>query len=177
MAISREKKEQLVGDLTDKLSRSKALIMTEYRGLNSAEMNKLRNKLRETDTGYHVVKNRLMKLAMEQAGLPWDQSLFDGPTAVGFCYEDAPGPAKILVDLAKEATTFSIRGGMLGERRVSEAQVSDLATLPSDEVLIAQVIGGIKAPVAGLLSVLSAPLHNLVNVLDARSRQLEQAEA
>lgn len=176
MAISREKKEQLVTDLTEKLSRSNAMIMTDYSGLSSSEINQLRNKLRDMETGYHVVKNSLMKLAMERSGLPWDESLFDGPTAVGFCYEDAPGTAQILLDFAKDSKTFSIRGGMLGSEPVSAGQISDLARLPSSEVLIAQVIGGMKAPVAGLVSVLSAPLHNLVHVLLARSSQLEQAE-
>lgn len=177
MAISKEKKKQLVADLTEKLSRSTALIMTDYRGLNAGEINELRNKLRETETGYHVVKNNLMKLAMEQAGFSWEQSLFDGPTAIGFCYEDAPGPAKVLVDFAKESKSFSIRGGMLGQKLVDAAQISALAALPSGEILIAQVVAGMKAPLVGLVNVLSAPLQNLAYVLQARSGQLEEAEA
>ncbi len=177
MARSREKKKQIVADLTDKLLRSEALIMTDYRGLSAADMNELRNKLRETETGYHVVKNSLVKLALEQAGLPWEPWLFDGPTAIGFCYEEVPGPAKILVDLANESKTFSVRGGMLAEKLVDAAQISELATLPSSEVLIAQVVARIQGPLVGLISVLSAPLQNLAYVLQARSEQLEQAEA
>ncbi len=177
MALSRKKKEQIVADLADKISRSEALIMTDYRGLNTSEIGELRNKLRETETGYHVVKNSLMKLALEQAGLPWQQSLFDGPTAIGFCYEDVPGPAKILVDFAKESKTFSIMGGMLGEELLNAAQISDLGALPSGEVLIAQVVARIQGPLVGLISVLSAPLRNLAYVLQARSGQLEEAEA
>jgi large subunit ribosomal protein L10 len=177
MAISREKKNQLVVDLTEKLERSEALIMTDYRGLNTAEINELRTKLRETETGYHVVKNSLVRLALEQAGLPWEQSLFDGPTAIGFCYEDVPGTAKILVDFADENKTFSIRGGLLGEELVNVAQISDLAKLPSSEVLIAQAVARIQGPLVGLMSVLSTPLQNLVSVLQAHSAQLEEAEA
>ncbi len=177
MAISKEKKEQIVADLADKISRSEGLIMTDYRGLNTAEIGELRNKLRETETGYHVVKNSLMKLALEQAGLPWQQSLFDGPTAIGFCYEDVPGPAKTLVDFANESKTFSIRGGMLGEGLLTAAQISDLAALPSGEILIAQVVARIQGPLVGLIGVLSAPLRNLAYVLQARSGQLEEAEA
>ena len=177
MAISREKKEQIVADLSERIARSEALIMIEYSGLNTAEINELRNRLRETETGYHVVKNRLMKLAMEQAGFSWEPSLFDGPTAVGFCYEEVPGPAKILVDFAKESRTFSIRGGMLGHALVDAAQISDLAELPSSEVLIAQVVARITAPLVGLANVLNAPLQNLVYVLQARSEQLGETEA
>lgn len=178
MAMSREKKEQIVADLTEKLSRSKALIMTDYRGLGAAEMSGLRNKLRETETGFHVVKNSLVKRAMEQAGLPWEQSLFDGPTAIGFCYEDVPGSAKVLIDFGSERKTpISIRGGMLGEGLLDAAQISDLASLPSGEVLIAQVVARISGPLVGLVNVLNAPLQNLAYVLQARSGQLEEAEA
>lgn len=177
MAASREKKKQIVADLTDKLVRSEALIMTDYRGLSAAEINELRNQLREAETGFHVVKNRLVKLALEQAGLPWEQWLFDGPTAIGFCYEDVPGPAKILVEFANESKTFSIRGGMLGKKLVDGAQVSDLAALPSSEVLIAQAVARMQGPLVGLIGVLSAPLQNLVYVLESRSGQLAEAEA
>jgi large subunit ribosomal protein L10 len=177
MAISREKKEQIVADLTEKLSRSEALIMTDFRGLSTAEISELRNRLRETETGYHVIKNSMMKLAMEQAGFPWEQSLFDGPTAVGFCYEDVPGPAKVLVGFAKETKTLSIRGGILGKQSVDSAQISDLAELPSGEVLIAQVVARIVGPLAGLVNVLNAPVRNLAYVLQARSEQLGEAEA
>jgi len=177
MAISREKKERIVEDVTEKLSRSKGLIMTDYRGLTTAEMNKLRNKLRETDTGFHVVKNSLVKLAMEQAGLPWDESLFDGPTAIGFCYEDVPGPAKVLADFSNDSEVFSIRGGMLGEGIVGAAQIAELAALPSGEVLIAGVVARISGPLVGLVNVLNAPLQNLVYVLQAHLGQLQEAEA
>jgi large subunit ribosomal protein L10 len=129
------------------------------------------------ETGYHVVKNSLMKLAMEQAGFAWEPSLFDGPTAVGFCYEDIPGSAKILVDFAKESKTFSVRGGILGKRLVEPSQISDLAELPSGEVLIAQVVARIKGPLVGLVNVLNAPLQNLAYVLQARSEQLGEADA
>lgn len=176
MAISREKKEQIVADLSDKLSRSKALIMTDFRGLDTGEMRELRNKLRETETGYHVVKNSLVKLAMKEAGLPWVESLFDGPTAIGFCYEDVPGPAKVLVDFGGANELLSIRGGMLGEEPLDAAQISELAALPSEEVLIAEVVARISAPLVGLVNVLSAPLQNLVHVLNARSAELQEAE-
>ena len=176
MAISREKKEQIVTDLTEKLSRSKALIMTNFSGLDTAEMSELRNKLRETETGYHVVKNNLVKLALQEVGLPWVETLFDGPTAIGFCYEDVPGPAKVLVDFGKGNDLLSIRGGLLGDKPLGAAQISELAALPSEEVLIAEVVVRISAPLVGLVNVLSAPLQNLVHVLNARSAQLQEAE-
>jgi large subunit ribosomal protein L10 len=177
MALSRNRKEKVVEELTEKLSRSEALIMTDYRGLSTAEMTELRNKLREQETGFHVVKNSLIKLAMEQAGLPWEPSLFDGPTAIGFCYEDIPGPAKVLVDFSTESKVLSVRGGMLGESLLDASRISDLASLPSGDVLIAQVVSRISGPLVGLVNVLNAPLQNLAYVLQARVNQMGEAEA
>ncbi|HEM61213.1 MAG TPA: 50S ribosomal protein L10 [Chloroflexi bacterium] len=177
MAISREKKEELVEELGEKLSRSKALIMADYRGLSTAELRALRNKLRDTETGFHVVKNSLMKLAMEEVGLPWEDSLFDGPTAIGFCYDEAPAAAKVMVDFGAEQKELLVRGGLLGNELLSAAQVSDLASLPSAEVLIAQVVARMAGPLVGLVNVLSAPMRDLAYVLQARRAQLEEAEA
>jgi large subunit ribosomal protein L10 len=177
MAISREKKERIVEDLAEKLTRSSALIMMDYRGLTNAELTQLRNKLRDEETGFHVVKNSLVKRAMEAAGLSWDDALFAGPTAIGFCYEDVPGPAKILANFSSEGKTLSIRGGLLGDTVLDAAQISDLASLPSGEVLIAQVVARVSGPLYGLISVLSAPLRDLIYVLQAREGQLGEAEA
>jgi large subunit ribosomal protein L10 len=177
MAISREKKEQIVEDLAEKLLRSNAVFMTDYRGLNTGQMAELRNKLREREAGFHVVKNSLVKLALERADLPWEQSLFDGPTAIGFCYEDIPGSAKVLVDFGMESKVLSIRGGLLGDELLSAAQISNLASLPSGEVLIAEVVARIAAPLVGLVNVLNAPLQDLAQVLQARVGQLGEAEA
>ncbi|HJX37694.1 MAG TPA: 50S ribosomal protein L10 [Anaerolineae bacterium] len=177
MAISREKKERLVEDLSEKLSRSSALIMTDYRGLSTAELTKLRNKLRDLETGFHVVKNSLVKLAMEEAGLPWDQSLFDGPTAIGFCYEEVPGTAKVFVDFSTESKTLSVRGGLLGHELLTAEQIVELASLPSGEVLIAQVMAMISGPLVGLLNVLNAPVRDFLYLLQARMGQLGEGEA
>jgi large subunit ribosomal protein L10 len=177
MAISREKKEQIVEDLAEKLSRSQALIMTDYRGLSTSELSELRNKLREEETGFHVVKNSLARLAMEQAGLPWEPSLFDGPTAIGFCYDEVTGPAKVLADFSKESKVLSIRGGLLGEGLLGADHISDLASLPSREVLLAEVLARISGPLYGLVNVLNAPLQDLAYVLQARLEQMGEAEA
>jgi large subunit ribosomal protein L10 len=177
MAISREKKEQIVDDLTEKLLRSNGLIMAGFAGLSTAQMTQLRNKLRNEETGFHVVKNSMVKLAMEQAALPWDATLFDGPTAIGFCYEEVAGPAKVMVDFSEESKVLSIRGGLLGDGLLDAAQIGDLASLPSGEVLIAQVVARIAAPLVGLVNVLNAPLRDLAYVLQARVGQLGEAEA
>lgn len=176
MARSREEKEQIVADLMEKLSRSKALIMTDYRGLNTSQMSELRSKLRRTETGFHVIKNSLVKLAMQETGLPWVESLFDGPTAIGFCYEEVADPAKVLVDYGRENELLSMRGGLLGDQLLDAVQIAELAALPSEDVLIAEVVTRISAPLVGLLNVLNRPLQNLVYVLQGHLRQLQEAE-
>jgi large subunit ribosomal protein L10 len=175
LAISKEKKEAIITDLTEKFSRSQAIILTDYRGLSVAEISRLRHQLREMTTGYHVVKNRLVKLALAKAGLPVPEDLLQGPTAMAFCYEDVAASAKAVMDFARESRILTIKGGVLSDRVITTKQVSALATLPSVDVLRAQVLAGIQSPMAGLLDVLSGPLRQLVYVLQARAQQLEGA--
>ncbi len=177
MAISREKKQELVKSYTEELSRSQAAILTDYRGLSVAELNQLRNKMREAGSGYHVVKNRLVKLALKEAGLPVPEEFLQGPTAIGFCYEDVVAPAKVLTEYAKEFKVLTIKGGILGDKVVDAQVISSLADLPPREVLLAQVLSGIRSPLAGLVNVLSGTLRGLVTVLKARADQLEASSA
>lgn len=173
MAISKEKKQELVKSYTEEFSRSRAAFLTDYRGLSVAEINQLRNEMREVGSGYHVVKNRLVKLALREAGLPVPEELLRGPTAIGFCYEDVIAPAKILTEYAKESKVLTIKGGILGEKVIDVQVISSLADLPSRDVLLAQLLSGIQSPIAGLVNVLSGTLRGLVTVLKARADQME----
>lgn len=175
MAISRRKKEELVAEYTEKLSQSTAIILTDYRGLRTVEMNRLRNELREVGADYHVTKNTLVKLALEESGLPPLGDLLEGPTAIGFCYQEVPTAAKALMDFASEFETFFIKGGLLDGKFIDARRIEALATLPPREVLLAQALAGMKAPISGLIGVLNGTLRGLLNVLKARAKQLEAA--
>jgi large subunit ribosomal protein L10 len=177
LAISKEKKQELVKSYAEELSRSQAAILTDYRGLPVAELNQLRNKMREVGSGYHVVKNRLVKLALREAGLPVPEELLQGPTAIGFCYEDVVAPAKVLTEYTKESKMLTIKGGILGERVIDAQAISSLADLPPRDVLLTQLLSGIQSPIAGLVNVLSSTLRGLVTVLKARADQLEAGSA
>jgi large subunit ribosomal protein L10 len=177
LAISKEKKQELVKSYTEEFSRSQAAILTDYRGLPVTELNRLRNKMREAESGYHVVKNRLVKLALREAGLPVPEELLQGPTAIGFCYEDVVAPAKVLTDYAKESKVLTIKGGILGERVIDVQDISALADLPPRDVLLAQLLSSIQSPMAGLINVLNGTLRSLVTVLKARADQLEAGNA
>jgi large subunit ribosomal protein L10 len=173
LAISKEKKQELINSYLEKFSRSQAAILTDYRGLSVAELNQLRNKMREAGSGYHVVKNRLVKLALREAGLPVPEELLQGPTAIGFCYEDVVAPAKALTEYTKESKVLAIKGGILGERVMDVQAISSLADLPPRDILLTQLLNGIQSPIAGLVNVLSGTLRGLVTVLKARADQLE----
>jgi large subunit ribosomal protein L10 len=177
LAITKEKKQELVKSYAEEFSRSQAAILTDYRGLTVTELNQLRNKMREAESGYHVVKNRLVKLALKEAGLPVPEDLLQGPTAIGFCYEDVIAPAKVLTKYAQESKVLTIKGGILGERVIDAKVISSLADLPPRDVLLAQLISGIQSPLAGLVNVLSGTLRGLVTVLRARADQLEAGNA
>ena len=174
MAVSREKKEKLVSWYTDLFSRTRAAILTDYRGLTMAEINQLRNKLRETQSEYHVTKNRLVKLALKEAGLPVPEDLLEGPTATSFCFEEVPAVAKVLVNYSKESKTLVIKGGLLGDRIISADQVTALAELPPREILLAHVLGTIQAPAGGVARALAGSIRSILYVLKARVEQLEK---
>jgi large subunit ribosomal protein L10 len=174
LAVSREKKEQLVSWYTDLFSRSNAAILTNYQGLTVADISQLRRKLQETQSEYHVIKNRLMKYALEEVKLPVPEDLLEGPTAIGFCFEEAPAVAKVLVDFSKESKILVIKGGLLGDRIISADEVTSLAELPPREILLAQVLGTIQGPASGITRAIAGSIRSVLYVLKARVEQLEK---
>ena len=174
MAVSREKKEQLVSWYTDLFSRSSAAILTDYRGLTMADITQLRRKLQETQSEYHVTKNRLLKLALKEAKLPVPEDLLEGPTATGFCFEEVPAVAKVLVNFSKESKILVIKGGILGDKIISADEVTSLAELPPREILLAQVLGTIQGPAGGITRAIAGSIRSVLYVLKARVEQLEK---
>lgn len=174
MTVSREKKEQLVSWYTDLFSRSSAAILTDYRGLTMADITQLRRKLQETQSEYHVIKNRLLKLALKEAKLPVPEDLLEGPTATGFCFDEVPAVAKVLVDFSKASKILVIKGGILGDKIISADEVTSLAELPPREILLAQVLGTIQGPAGGITRAIAGSIRSVLYVLKARVDQLEK---
>jgi large subunit ribosomal protein L10 len=180
-----EQKKEKIAVLSDKLGRSKAAVFTVYQsealheGLKMEAITGLRRQLQDVNADYHVVKNTLLKLALEQAGSPTigTEKMLTGPTAVALCYGDVAESIRRLIDFAKVTPLFTIKGGVFEGRVLAPAQVVAITTLPPREVLIAQVLGGIQAPISGLVGVLSGTLRSLVNVVEARRKQLEEGTA
>ena len=175
MALTRERKEMLVRQFAEMAARSSALIFTENQGLTVAEMTQVRRRVREAEGAYHVVKNTLLRLALAQAGLPVPDELLRGPTAVSFCLGEVPPVAKALVEATKEMERLQIKGGILEGRVMDPEGIRALADLPTREVLMAQVLGGIQGPARQVAGVVAGGIRQILNLLQARIEQLETA--
>lgn len=174
--MATEKKQKLVEELQDSLTRCSAGIVTDYRGLTMAEMSVLRRKMREANIEYRVVKNSLAQIAARNAGKDELADTFAGPVALALGFGEIPEAAKAVTEYIKSSKSIlSIKGGFFEDQLLDVMGVGKLAKLPSKEVLISQVIGGIQAPLYGLASVLAGPVRGIMGVLQARMNQLEEA--
>jgi large subunit ribosomal protein L10 len=171
----REEKERLVAELTDRLERTETLIVADYRGLSVSDIDKLRTDLLAHGARFSVVKNTLTKRAAEAAGATELMTLLEGPTAIAFLEGegDPVAVAKALNDAAR-AELLSIKGGVLQGTTMTVDSIKELASLPPVETLRAQLAGAIVSPLTTVVMLLSAPLHDLVGLIDARIRQLEE---
>ena len=177
MAVSREKKEQLVAGYVDQLSRSNAIFLTDYRGLTVTHLESLRAKVRDAGGGYSIVKNTLAARALEAASLPVPEDMLTGPTAIGFAYEEVPAIAKVLDDFAKDTDVLQIKGGVMEGRVLSPEQIKSLASMPPREVVLAQLLGLIQQPGNRVAGVVNAAGSKLAATIKAYAEKLEDAGA
>jgi large subunit ribosomal protein L10 len=172
----RQDKEQIVKELADRLKSSQNLLVADYRGLTMPEIDELRTKLLESGARFSVVKNTLTRRAAEEAGVKELLDLIDGPTAIAFidAEGDPAAAAKILNDTARAHDVLVIRGGLLDGDTVTDVEVKRLATLPPADVVRAQLAGAVAGPLTTVVGLFTAPLRDLVNVIDARITQLQE---
>ncbi len=151
--------------------------MADYRGLSVSDMQSVRRTLRASGVQLHVAKNRLLKIAADQADRGELKPMLEGPTAVATISGDEVAMAKALQEAFRPyQRTVTLRGGLLGTRAIDGAQLQRLAALPSRETLLAQLVGGMAAPISGMAGVLAANLRNLVGVLSAVADQKRSNE-
>lgn len=169
-----QKKVETVKELENLISKSTIVITADYRGLSAMDMLGLRRRLREIGVEVRVVKNTLARLAAEQVGRPNLVEIVEGPTAIAFGYGDVREPTRVLTEYIRASRLpMTIRGALLDSRVLGPEDVSVLSTLPSRDVLVAQVIGGIQAPIASFIYVLNGTLAGLLTVLQGRVEQLK----
>ena len=169
-----EEKKQSVDELAEKLERASVVIATSYGGLTVAQMTDLRRKLRAQQVEFRVIKNTLARFSAAKAGKEQMDKIVKGPTAVAFGYGDVSIPAKTLLEhIRSSKINLKVNGGLIGNRLMTTAEVSALATLPPKEVLVAKLLGQMKSPIYSLAVVLNANIAGLAQVLAARQKQME----
>ncbi len=167
MAITKERKEELVAEYVDMLRRARGVVITEYRGMTMKQLDELRAKLRENNAGFTVTKNTLLKIALREVGMGVPDELLLGPVAVAAAFEDLPATIKLVLDYAKDNTLFVTKGGVIGEMVVQAEQLQAVAELPPLDVLRAQLLGMVTMPLTQFLGLLEEPGRQVVGVIHA----------
>ena len=168
--MKREDKARVIEELAEKL-RDSAVVLVDYKGMNVAQSTRLRARSREAGVEFVVAKNTLAQRAANQAGVEGLDEFLVGPTAIAFAEDPVVG-AKLMTDFSDEVESFEVKGGILAGGRVMGAEdVVALSRLPGKDQLLAQLLGAIQAPLAGLVTVLNAPARNLAIALNQIAEQ------
>ncbi len=183
-----QKKINTVEELKQRISRATITITADYRGLRVPEMEQMRRRLRQASVEVRVVKNNLLRLAADQAGMPELMRVVEGPTALVLGYEDPIKAAKAITDYAQSAPpTFAIRGAFMEREVMSAEDIRQLVRLPPRPVMLAQLAGQLQSPLGALSGLLGSPLRELASLLqsvlgelpgliEARARHLETTQ-
>jgi len=170
-----QQKKEAVRELKEKITAAKALVLADYRGLTVEQDTELRRALRKAGVEYRVVKNTLTRFAAKESGLEGLEPFLEGPTAIALSDTDPVAPAKVLSEYAKKYEKLELKVGVVEGKIVDVNGIKALADLPPKEVLIAKVLGGFNAPIAGLVNVLNGNIRGLVVALNAIREQKESA--
>lgn len=164
-------KTKVLDETGDLITRSQAVVLTEYRGLTVPQMSDIRKKLRDADADFSVVKNTLFKRAAGEdvAADAQLEATLNGPTAAVFALGDPVAAAKVVSDYiaANRNTPLKVKGGLISGKFYTPAQVEALSKVPSREVLISQMLGAFNSPIAGFVGTLNGIISNFVYTLQA----------
>ncbi|MDI6772414.1 MAG: 50S ribosomal protein L10 [bacterium] len=164
--MARPEKVDEVTHLKARLDRSAAVILTDFRGLTVGEITVLRGRLRNVGAEYRVVKNRLFRIAADASGIEGLEQQLEGPTAAAFVSDDPVPVARVIQEFSRQSRKLTIKGSILAGAVIDDVRTRVLADLPDRAVLLARVVGGIAAPLSGLVGVLSGLPLKLVRALD-----------
>lgn len=160
-------KEKTVNELKEKLSLTKSLFLTDFRGLNVEEMTKLRRELKKGGAEYKITKNTMIRMAAKQSRFEGTLDFLKGPTGLVFSYEDPISPAKVLYELHKKVERPKIKVIWMEGRLLDESHLKRLAALPPREVILTQILSGLNSPMVNFVGILQGVLRNFVGTLDA----------
>jgi large subunit ribosomal protein L10 len=175
LAISRQKKDQVLAQYQDWIERSQAVLLVEYTGLTVKQLDAIRAKVRESGGEFHIVKNTLVRRVLKAKDMQVPQGLLENSTAMTFAFSDAAATAKALTEAAKGLEVVKLKGGFLEAQTLSAAQVKALAELPPLPVVRSQLLGVLQAPAGKLVRTLAEPARSLAAVFQARADQAQAA--
>jgi large subunit ribosomal protein L10 len=175
--VNREQKAAAIDEIAGQIQESEAVYAVDYRGISVPQAAELRTRLRDADTTFRIVKNTLTERAADKAGAEALKPLLEGPTALAFVRGDAAVAAKTLRDYARTTDELlPFKGGLLNGEALDADQIRSIATLPSRDVLIAQLVGLTASPITGLVRGLGALIGGLAVALGAVRDKKESGE-
>jgi large subunit ribosomal protein L10 len=172
MAVTRQKKEEVLKELIDKFGKSKSVVFADYRGLDVAGISDLRKQLREKEAEMKVAKKTLINLAAKESKVEIDPSYMEGPIAATFSYNDPLSGIQALFKFSKENDKLKLLGGVINGEVVGPDVIEKYAKLPSHQELLAKFVGSAKSPVSGFVGLLGNVLGGFVRVLSAYKDKL-----
>ena len=150
MSANFENKKVVVSEIEALAKDAKSIVLVDYRGITVAQATELRDEVRKVGGTYKVYKNRLMKIAFENLGIQFPANDFEGTTAVMFHNTDEVAPAKIALDGSKKYGSLKLKSGYVSGKYYDTAEITNLANIPSREVLVAQLLGMLTNPMRSL---------------------------
>jgi large subunit ribosomal protein L10 len=167
LAISKQRKEEVLAEYADWLKRSQAVILVEYTGAKMKDLDNIRAKIRDAGGEFHVVKNTLARRAFKNSGMNIPDEILVKSTAVSFAFTDPASTAKALTDAMKGNEFVKVKGGFMSGQALNAAQVKSLADMPPLPVMRAQLLGILQAPAGKLVRTIAEPARGLAGVVKA----------
>ncbi|MEK6375783.1 MAG: 50S ribosomal protein L10 [Acidobacteriota bacterium] len=171
---TREEKSQEVSELSEQIGKASNAFLIDFKGITVPQVTELRKQVRQTNSGYVVVKNTLALIALKDSPIINMKGQFTGPTAIAFNSTDAVVLAKALTKFAKDVPAVRFKGALLDGQVLPASEIQNIASLPSREELVAKLLFMLQSPIRGLVTVLQANIRNLTVVLDQVRQQKEQ---
>lgn len=168
VSANRQKKVNIVASFSDKFTKAKAVVFTNYEGLTHKQIEGLKKTIKPLEGEYVVAKNSLVTRSLDDNKIKLGEDhVLEGPTGTLFIYNDIVSPLKALAKLIKELNLPKVKFGIMDGDFITNDQVMKLSSLPTREVLLAQLVGGLKSPIFGLHRALNWNLQKLVLTLNA----------
>lgn len=175
MAITKQKKEEVVAELQDLFTNAKSIVFSDYQGINVKDFGTLRSELRKNEVNFKVAKKTLIKIAAEKAGfkdLP--NNVLEGQVGAAFGMGDEVMAAKTLYEFSKKHDAIKLLGALMEGRSLSQEETLELAKIPGKEELLAKLVGSLNSPISGFHGTLYSLLRNFVGVVEAYKDKLEE---